>query len=190
MCILQWFKIFGWVAAYELQTNRTWYPTVFNSDTAQYVEFDLRRQIITFALAGSSPALVAPNFSRAKWRGWVQNQQTVKIYLIMGVSWNETARPFQSISSPWTWIALPWANGSRTLGSRQTRGWTVAIKINHRKHWVKAQGQQYCKWVEPITMKQRFTNALVPCPINDLRKTSAQRVRPIHDQAPRLASNF
>ena len=41
-------------AAYELQTNRTTYDTVFISDAAQYVEFDFRIQIRTSALTGSS----------------------------------------------------------------------------------------------------------------------------------------
>jgi hypothetical protein len=44
----------SWLAAYELQTNRTTYDTVFISDAAQYVEFDFRIQIRTSALTGSS----------------------------------------------------------------------------------------------------------------------------------------
>ena len=145
-------------------------PLKWSSSTTDHV-IELRPRLVR------APSL-ASNFSRAKWRGWVQNQQTVKIYLIMGVSWNETARPFQSISSSWTWIALPWANGTRTARSSQTRGWTAAIKIDHRKHRVKAQGQQFSKWVEPVTLKKPFANAVVPCPINDLRKPQHNEFAP------------
>ena len=41
--------------AYELQTNRTTYDTVFNSDATQIIKFDFQTCRRTFAPTGSSP---------------------------------------------------------------------------------------------------------------------------------------
>ena len=43
VCILQRFKIVGRPPAYELQTNRTTYDTVFNCQVVQLVKFDFRK---------------------------------------------------------------------------------------------------------------------------------------------------
>ena len=107
----------------------------------------------------------------------------------MEVSWNETARPFQSISSPWTWIALPWANGSRTPRRCQTRRRTVAIKVNHCKLWVRSSGQQNNKWVEASTLNQTFANAVVACPIIEQPYEPGLRVFTSYDRASTRESN-
>ena len=156
-------------------------PLKWSSSTTDHV-IELRPQLVR------APSL-ASNFSRAKWRGWVQNQQTVKIYLIMGVSWNETARPFQSISSSWTWVALPWANGSRTPRRCQTRRRTVAIKVNHCKLWVRSSGQQNIKWAEASTLNQTFANTVVSCPIIEQPYEPGLRVFTSYDRAPARESN-
>ena len=114
---------------------------------------------------------LASNFSRAKWHGQVQNLRKSQNFIwLWGLGCNETARPFQSISSPWTWVALPWANWSRTPRGCQTRRRTVAIKANHCKLWVRSSGQQNINWVIASPLSQPFANTVVPRPINGLRK--------------------
>ena len=119
-----------------------------------------------------------------------KSRKSQNVIWLWGLGWNETARTFQSISSPWTWVALPWANGSRTPRRCQTRRRTVAIKVNHCKLWVRSSGQQNNKWVEASTLNQTFANALVACPIIEQTYEPALRVFTSHDRAPGVISNF
>ena len=119
-----------------------------------------------------------------------KSRNSQNVIWLWGLGWNETARSFKSISSPWTWVALPWANGSRTSRRCQTRRRTVAIKINHCKLWVRSSGQQTIQWAEASTLNQPFANTAVPCPIVKQPYEPELRVFTSHDRAPSVTSNF
>jgi len=119
-----------------------------------------------------------------------KSRKSQNVIWLWGLGWNETARSFKSISSPWTWVALPWANGSRTSRRCQTRRRTATIKANHCKLWVRSSGQQTIYWAEASTLNQPFANTAVPCPIIEQPYEPELRVFTSHDRAPSQAPNF
>ena len=119
-----------------------------------------------------------------------KSKKSQNVIWLWGLGWNETARSFKSISSPWTWVALPWANGSRTSRRCQTRRRTATIKANHCKLWVRSSGQQTIYWAEASTLNQPFANTAVPCPIIEQPYEPELRVFTSHDRAPSQASNI
>ena len=119
-----------------------------------------------------------------------KSRNSQNVIWLWGLGWNETARSFKSISSPWTWVALPWANGSRTSRRCQTRRRTATIKANHCKLWVRSSGQQTIYWAEASTLNQPFANTAVPCPIIEQPYEPELRVFTSHDRAPSQAPNF
>ena len=119
-----------------------------------------------------------------------KSRNSRNVIWLWGLGWNETARSFKSISSPWTWVALPWANGSRTPRRCQTRRRIVAIKVNHCKLWVRSSGQQNIKSAEASTLNQPFTNTAVSCSIINQTHEPALRFFTSHDRAPGVTSNF
>ena len=119
-----------------------------------------------------------------------KSRKSQNVIRLWGLGWNETARSFKSISSPWTWVALPWANGSRTSRRCQTRRRIVAIKVNHCKLWVRSSGQQNIKSAEASTLNQPFTNTAVSCSIIKQTHEPALRFFTSHDRAPVVSSKF